>query len=370
MTAPANQFDLSRYIPQNTGIPNPKTHFNSLATLLRWVTVSVAFLAVATLGTAQNPPQLQISSPTNGSIFNPGQTLSVTVTSPANIAFTQVAVVGQDPIGVTDIATSVPAQFSLTIPANIASRKYMLTASGLTASGQSAQSATILIEQRLLSFAQPVTTGIVMMLKLLKAFATLAILAVLFFLDSKLFKPRAFLVVLFILTVSYGISLAFSTKLPAYRRWGIAYLVFVGITYLIAGILGLLPHGGLVESMLWHGLISPYPLFRMSEQGLFRHAQGIDWGAVYVFPFKGSQLFSGAIVLLSSVSILAAIAMSKGKRNGYNLWLAMVCASVMGTLAYVVAGFLNWGLQEAILPLCWTASYIAAYVAARKGAKV
>jgi len=209
-----------------------------------------------------------------------------------------------------------------------------------------------------------------MMQRLLKALATLVVLVVLFFLDSKHFKPRALLVVLFILTVSYGISLFFSTDLPAHRRWSIGYLVFVGITYLIAGILGLLPHGGLVESMLWNGLISPYPLFTLSEQGLFRQARSIDWGTVYVFPFKGSQLFSGAIVVLSSASILAAIAMSKGKRIGYNVWLILVGASILGTLAYVVAGFLNWGLQEAILPLCWAASYVAAYVMARKGAEV
>jgi hypothetical protein len=81
-------------------------------------------------------------------------------------------------------------------------------------------------------------------------------------------------------------------------------------------------------------------------------------------------LFSGAIVVLSSASILAAIAMSKGKRIGYNLWLILVGGSILGTLAYVVAGFLRWGLQKAILPLCWAASYVAAYVMARKGAEV
>jgi len=50
-----------------------------------WILCTV--LATACLCVAQQSlPQLQITSPADGTIVNPGQTISVTVTSPANIA--------------------------------------------------------------------------------------------------------------------------------------------------------------------------------------------------------------------------------------------------------------------------------------------
>jgi hypothetical protein len=146
MTVSANQFDFSRHKSQRTGILNARAPFNPVAAVARWLTVSLVLFAVATLGTAQNPPQLQISSPTNGSIVNPGQTLSVTVISPTNVTFAKAGVIGQDPLGFSDIATSVPAQFNFAIPADIACGAYMLTAYASTSSGQSTQSATILID--------------------------------------------------------------------------------------------------------------------------------------------------------------------------------------------------------------------------------
>jgi Bacterial Ig-like domain (group 2) len=94
----------------------------------------------------QSSAQLQITSPTRGTIVNPGQTLSVTVTSSGNAIFTNVGVIAQNPIGLSDVATSLPAQFSLAIPADIALRSYMLTAMGTTSSGQSVHSETILVD--------------------------------------------------------------------------------------------------------------------------------------------------------------------------------------------------------------------------------
>jgi|SRR5215469_1913682 len=100
---------------------------------------------VAGLPAQQNAPLLQIASPASGTLVNPGQTVSVSVTSPANASLSGVGVVGEDPIGFTTVATSVPATFSITIPSSIACRKFPLTAVGAT-SGQTVQSAPILID--------------------------------------------------------------------------------------------------------------------------------------------------------------------------------------------------------------------------------
>src|SRR6266403_4192400 len=109
--------------------------------------ISIATLAIAVpLMARQVPPQLQITSPANGTIINPEQTISVTVTSPANVTFRQVAVIGGDPVGLSSTATSVPAQLTLTIPSDISCGELMLTAQGVTTSGQSVESATILVD--------------------------------------------------------------------------------------------------------------------------------------------------------------------------------------------------------------------------------
>lgn len=81
-------------------------------------------------------------------MFNPGQTITVSVTSPANASFSQVGVVAEDPIGgSTSLATSVPAQLSITLPLAInAFRTYALTAVGATSSNQFAQSTPVLID--------------------------------------------------------------------------------------------------------------------------------------------------------------------------------------------------------------------------------
>lgn len=118
--------------------------FDSGQILVKTLLASLV-LASACVG-QQSQPLLQITFPTAGTIVNPGQTITVSVASPANASLSQIGVIGEDPIGVSGLATSVPAQFSMTIPTDIACRKFMLTAWGATSSGQSARSATILID--------------------------------------------------------------------------------------------------------------------------------------------------------------------------------------------------------------------------------
>jgi hypothetical protein len=75
-----------------------------------------------------------------------GQTIAISVVSPAGLSLSQVMLIGEDPIGPSSIATSVPAQFSISIPSGITCRPYYLTALGATSSGQGEESPTILLD--------------------------------------------------------------------------------------------------------------------------------------------------------------------------------------------------------------------------------
>lgn len=110
-----------------------KNHL-ALGPLLLLACASVFFLesAVRCFG-QQNQPGLQITSPARGTVANTGQTISITVTSPANLTFTVITILG--PGGPVDAKTSVPATFSLTIPANAVPGSYLLTAVGNPSAG-------------------------------------------------------------------------------------------------------------------------------------------------------------------------------------------------------------------------------------------
>jgi hypothetical protein len=126
-----------------------RTFANDRSTLGRnvlFICPLILFFVHASPSSAQQgQPALQITSPANGSILNPGQTLSVTVASPAGLTLTNVMVMGELQLGLVGSGTSVPATVSTTIPATISPGQYMLTAMGLTSAGQVVQSATILI---------------------------------------------------------------------------------------------------------------------------------------------------------------------------------------------------------------------------------
>jgi hypothetical protein len=63
--------------------------------------------------------------------------------------------------------------------------------------------------------------------KLWKALVTLGVLVLQFWPAFARSLPWVVRVILLIMTLTYGISLLFSSKLPALRRFGTAYLVFV-----------------------------------------------------------------------------------------------------------------------------------------------
>ncbi len=101
--------------------------------------VALAALVGPVSAAAQGTDLLAITSPADGTVVAPGQTVVVTVTSPAGGTFTGgVGLTADDPIGPVGIAQSLPAQFSVMVPADAACRKYTLTAMATTEAGESA----------------------------------------------------------------------------------------------------------------------------------------------------------------------------------------------------------------------------------------
>ncbi|HEY2170022.1 MAG TPA: Ig-like domain-containing protein [Candidatus Angelobacter sp.] len=95
-----------------------------------------AVVATALSFAQTNQSTLKIESPANGSVVNPGQTVKIRVVSAAGAAISFVGVVGEDPLGMSELVKSVPAEFSITIPSKInACRRYMVTAIGRTPGG-------------------------------------------------------------------------------------------------------------------------------------------------------------------------------------------------------------------------------------------
>jgi hypothetical protein len=212
-----------------------------------------------------------------------------------------------------------------------------------------------------------------MLQKLWKVLATLAVLVLLYLPGSPISEyslPKVPWVILLILTLTYGISLIFSSGMALQRRWSIAYLVFTGFTYLLAGVLGLLPNWDLIEASAWDSLISPYLLISFFDQLVHHFPYTVSRASYETLPMSDHRLFSAVVVVVSAVAILAAFGMVKAYRIAYRVWLALLGLLMVALLGYVVVGFVSWGLKKAITPLCWEASYIAAYVMARKGAEL
>ena len=73
--------------------------------------------------------RLRIDSPRDGAVVAPGDTLQVTVSSPARTRFIEIGVVMEDSIGPADQeATSLPAHFAIKIPKDISPGSYTVSA--------------------------------------------------------------------------------------------------------------------------------------------------------------------------------------------------------------------------------------------------
>lgn len=103
----------------------------------------VALIPTSVCAFPQSQPTLQITSPSGGTVVNPGQTLTVSVTSPTPAAFREVDLYG-DKLGFVGTFSSLPGQISVTIPSSrIDCGSYFLTVSGNPTSGQGPVSAIV-----------------------------------------------------------------------------------------------------------------------------------------------------------------------------------------------------------------------------------
>jgi hypothetical protein len=206
--------------------------------------------------------------------------------------------------------------------------------------------------------------------KIAKALAVVAVLFLLFRRSSPISQyslPKIPWVLIFVLTLTCGISLIFSSEISAHRRFAAAYLIFTGFTYLLAGILGLLPSWGLIEAAMWHSLLSPYVFISFLDQ-LFYHFPYTVAKAPYEWvPHQEHHVFSAIVMAISAVAVVAAFGMAKGSKIACNVWLVLLGLLILAFLGYVIVGFVSWGLKDIILPLCWLGSYIAAYMVVRRG---
>jgi len=125
---------------------------------LNGVWVVLAAIVLTTLVPAsisavpQTKPVLQITEPASGSIVNPGQMLTVKVTSPTPALFPEVALIGEDPIGFAGNISRLPGELSVPIPKDINLGRHTLTVEGRPQAGKELVFATVDIDVERLDF--------------------------------------------------------------------------------------------------------------------------------------------------------------------------------------------------------------------------
>jgi hypothetical protein len=88
-------------------------------------------------------PSLRITSPAEGTVFHPGESIKVKVE--ASGTFKMVMVIGYDPLGGTFPLSAPPYEFTIQIPDryHIAPGRYLLTADGFIEAGKSVASKSV-----------------------------------------------------------------------------------------------------------------------------------------------------------------------------------------------------------------------------------
>jgi hypothetical protein len=108
----------------------------------------VAILVPASVcATPQSRPTLQITAPSAGAIVSPGQTLTVSVTSPTPASFSQVFLSSGDLTGFLGAISPLPGQLSFTIPSSgFSLGTHRLSAQGTPTSGGALVSTQVSID--------------------------------------------------------------------------------------------------------------------------------------------------------------------------------------------------------------------------------
>jgi hypothetical protein len=148
--------------------------------------------------------------------------------------------------------------------------------------------------------------------KLSQAVATFVVLWILFA-RLQFALPKTLWVLLFLATLTFGISLLFSVRIPTFRCWAIAYLILVGLTYFLAALITLLPHWGLILSDLWDSLITPFPTLALIDQCFLYHPCKLSQTSFSSLPITDDPqlFFSLAAMVVSLIAVVAAFLLAK-----------------------------------------------------------
>jgi hypothetical protein len=90
---------------------------------------------LAAMVMAQTAPPITITSPANGAVVTPGQSVAVSVRVSSGSYPSGIAIIGQDPLGAVGPQLGSALTFNLTIPTVVAPGPYSVTAMGVNSAG-------------------------------------------------------------------------------------------------------------------------------------------------------------------------------------------------------------------------------------------
>jgi hypothetical protein len=127
----------------STGIPTEAVYiFNNM---LRKLTAA-ALLAICVAASQLCAQTVEITSPTDGALFHPGQLLDITVKATPSAFRTVVVGVGNlHPSGLSNVLTAPPYRFQIQIPSDTVPGPYTLMAVGVTHAGNAVDSVEVTI---------------------------------------------------------------------------------------------------------------------------------------------------------------------------------------------------------------------------------
>ncbi len=100
----------------------------------------VLLLFASGYAAGQQKSLLQITSPADGTVVHPGDTVTIVVTPASGVKFMLVGILGEAPMAPGQVLSSPPFQFTFTVPSKVEAQRYSLHALGVIAPGQSAKS--------------------------------------------------------------------------------------------------------------------------------------------------------------------------------------------------------------------------------------